>query len=95
MYETMSTKHDPSLRDELCSYNSHLERRLRRWHMSLRIFKIVKSFTQLIGAASGIYAMHLGADPLTTFALVAFIVSGPEESEGGEPLCCDCSTTDS
>lgn len=49
--------------------------------MTLKLFKIIKAFTQLIGAASGVYAMHLGADPLTAFALVAFIISGPEALE--------------
>jgi len=35
----------------------------------------------MVGAASGIYAMSLGADPLTAFALIALIISGPEAFE--------------
>ena len=76
----MATKQ--SLDVELKEYNDHLERCLNdRWSMSLRIFKIIKSFTQLVGAAAGIYAMSLGAPPLATFALTAIIISGPEALE--------------
>jgi hypothetical protein len=46
--------------------------------MTLRTYKLIKASTQMLGAAGGIYAMSLGADPLTAFALVAFIISGPE-----------------
>lgn len=77
----MSTQ-SKSLRDELASYNEHLDGCLRsRWHMSLQTFKIIKSLTQLVGAASGTYAMYLGADPILAFALIAFIVTGPEGLE--------------
>ncbi|QHS17913.1 hypothetical protein GWK26_12565 [haloarchaeon 3A1-DGR] len=49
--------------------------------MTIRAFKTIKAMTQLVGAAAGVYSMYLGADPLTAFALIAFIVSGPEALE--------------
>jgi hypothetical protein len=49
--------------------------------MSLRTFKIVKALTQLIGAASGVYAMSLGAPPLAALALISIMVSGAEVME--------------
>ena len=49
--------------------------------MTLKTFKTIKATTQLVGAAAGIYAMHQGADPMTTFALVAIIISSPEALE--------------
>jgi len=49
--------------------------------MTLRLFKVIKGLAQLTGAGAGIYAMSLGADPMTTFALVAIIISGPEALE--------------
>lgn len=76
----MSTQ-KPTLKDELVAYNDHLDSCLRRFGMTLRVFKTVKAMTQLVGAAAGVYAMALGADPLTAFALIAFIVSGPEALE--------------
>ncbi len=49
--------------------------------MSVRVYKTVKAVTQLVAVATGFYAIAAGADPLTTFALVAMIVSGPEAIE--------------
>lgn len=72
----------PSLKRELRAYNNRLDTRLRtRYGMTLRTFKLVKALTQLTGAGGGIYAMSLGADPLTVFALITIIVSGPEALE--------------
>jgi hypothetical protein len=45
------------------------------------MYKIIKGLTQLAGAGAGIYAMSLGADPLTAFMLIAFIIGGPEMFE--------------
>jgi hypothetical protein len=74
--------HEPSLKDELESYNHDLDCRLRgRYGMTLKSFKVLKATTQLVGAAAGIYAMQLGAPPLAAFALVAIIISGPESLE--------------
>jgi hypothetical protein len=72
----------PSLKKELEEYNSNLDRCLRsRFGVTLKTFKTIKAAAQLAGAAAGIYAMHLGADPMTSFALVAIILSGPEALE--------------
>lgn len=49
--------------------------------MTLWVFKILKGATQLIGAAAGVYAMYLGADPLLAFGLMAIIITGPESLE--------------
>jgi hypothetical protein len=49
-----------------------------RFHMSLRTYKIIKSLTQLLAVAAGFYALSLGANPLTTFAIIGAIVVGPE-----------------
>lgn len=77
----MSTSR-PSLKQELEAYNARLDHRLRsRYGMTLKTFKTLKAATQLVGAAAGIYAMHLGADPMLAFALVAFIIGGPEAIE--------------
>jgi len=71
-----------SLKQELDSYNDHLDHCLRsRYGMTLKTFKTVKAVTQLVGAAAGVYAMSLGAPPLATFAIMALIISGPEGME--------------
>lgn len=49
--------------------------------MSVKAYKLLKLLTQLAGIGAGIYAMILGADPMTTFALIATIISGPEAVE--------------
>lgn len=49
--------------------------------MTVRTYKVIKMLTQLVAVGAGVYAMWLGADPMTTFSLVAFIVSGPEAAE--------------
>jgi len=49
--------------------------------MSLRAYKTVKAATQLVAVAAGIYAMSLGADPLTVFMIIGVIVAGPELME--------------
>jgi len=78
----MATTSNPSLRDELASYNQRVDHFLRTHAgMTLRTFKIIKGLTQLIGAAAGVYAMSLDAPPLATFALIAIIISGPEALE--------------
>ncbi|SEO70337.1 hypothetical protein SAMN05216388_101749 [Halorientalis persicus] len=77
----MSTS-KPTLRDELAEYNDHLDDCLRsRFSMSLKTFKTIKATTQLVGAAAGIYAMTLQADPLAVLTLVTVMVSGPEVLE--------------
>jgi len=71
-----------TLNSELRSYNQDLDAYCRsHWGISVKLYKVIKSFTQMVGAASGIYAMSLGADPLTAFALIALIISGPEAFE--------------
>jgi hypothetical protein len=77
----MSTP-QPSLKQELDSYNDALDHCLRsRFGMSLKTFKTIKALTQLVGAGAGIYAMSLGAPPLATFAMMALIITGPEGME--------------
>ncbi|MDL0133573.1 hypothetical protein [Halobacterium salinarum] len=46
--------------------------------MSLKTFKLIKASTQFLGAAAGIYAMQLGADPLLALAMTTGMVLGPE-----------------
>jgi phytoene/squalene synthetase len=52
-----------------------------RFHVSLKVYKSIKALAQLSAVATGFLAIAEGADPLTTFALVATIVSGPEVLE--------------
>jgi hypothetical protein len=52
-----------------------------RFNVSLRVYKTIKATTQLIAVASGVFAIHQGADPMTVFALIAAIVTGPEMME--------------
>lgn len=71
-----------SLKDELDAYNQGLDQCLRgRFGMTLKLFKTIKAATQLVGAGAGVYAMAQGADPMTSFALIALIISGPEALE--------------
>lgn len=77
----MATR-NPSLHDEICEYNHRLDAALRqRVGITVRTYKAIKAMTQLAGAAAGVYAMWLGADPMTAFVLIAVIVSGPEVAE--------------
>lgn len=77
----MSNQHH-SLRDEIRRRNALLDSCLRRRvGIRLQTYKVIKNLTQLAGAGAGIYAMSLGADPLTTFALIAGIITGPEALE--------------
>lgn len=72
----------PTFTEELAAYNSHLDYCLRsRFGVTLKTFKSLKAATQLVGTAAGVYAMSLGADPLSTFALMALIITGPEGME--------------
>ncbi len=78
----MATSNTKPLKQELAEYNDSLDACLRyRYGMTLKVFKVIKAVTQLVGAAAGIYAMHQGADPMTAFALIAIIISGPEALE--------------
>jgi len=71
-----------TLNSELRVYNQSLDSYCRsHWGISVRVYKIIKALTQLAGAAAGIYAMRLGADPLTAFSLIALIIGGPETFE--------------
>lgn len=73
---------NPSLSDELRSRNDCADRTLRRWTgMSFRLFKVIKATTQLVGMIAGIYAMILGADPITALMIMAAIWGGPEAVE--------------
>jgi hypothetical protein len=77
----MST-HRPSLKQELAEYNSRLDTCLRsRYRMTLKTFKTLKALVQLVGAIAGIYAMSLGADPMTAFVITGAIIIGPESIE--------------
>lgn len=79
----MSTTHPrTNLGQELRDYNHQLERILnQKWGICLRTYKIIKALTQMLGAAAGIFAMYLGADPMTAFTIIAVIISGPEVAE--------------
>lgn len=86
----MATNHR-SLQEEIREHNSRLDRVLRaRFNMSFRTFKVIKALTQLVGVVAGVYAMSLGADPLTSLAIIGLIYAGPEAAEvvlmqGAEP----------
>ena len=49
--------------------------------MSLLTYKVIKALNQLAGVVAGIYAMSLGADPLTSLAIIGGIYAGPEAVE--------------
>lgn len=69
----------PCLGEEIHTYNRRLDHRLRsRYGMSLRIYKIIKAITQLVGVVAGVYAMTLDANPGTALMLIAIIYAGPE-----------------
>ena len=77
----MATKHRP-LHEEIRAHNLTLDRILKaRFGMSFRTFKVIKAVTQLVGVIAGVYAMTLGADPMTALALIAMIYAGPEAAE--------------
>jgi predicted branched-subunit amino acid permease len=77
----MATTNRP-LHEEIRQHNSALDRILRaRYGMSFRTFKVIKAITQLVGVVAGVYAMSLGADPMTALALIALIYAGPEAAE--------------
>jgi hypothetical protein len=52
-----------------------------RFHMGIRVYKSIKATAQLLAVATGFFAIAQGADPLTTYALVALVVAGPEAVE--------------
>jgi hypothetical protein len=52
-----------------------------RFNVSLRLYKSIKALTQLTAVGAGIFALHQGAPPLTTFAIIGIIVSGQEVME--------------
>lgn len=71
-----------SLRDEIRSHNAAADRLLQtRVGMSFRTFKVIKALSQLAGVGAGIYAMSLGADPMTALVIVGAIYAGPEAVE--------------
>lgn len=72
----------PTLRTELVQYNNSLDACLRsQYGMTLKLFKLVKALTQLVGAAAGVYAMSLGAPPLAALAMMTVMIAGPEGLE--------------
>jgi hypothetical protein len=52
-----------------------------RFKVSLKAYKTTKALTQLVAVGAGVFAIHQGADPMTVFSLIAFIVTGPEAAE--------------
>ncbi|MDS0258581.1 hypothetical protein NDI56_04040 [Haloarcula sp. S1CR25-12] len=72
----------PTLQHELAQYNDSLDACLRsRYGMTLKLFKLVKAITQLVGAGAGVYAMSLGAPPLAALAMMTVMIAGPEGLE--------------
>ena len=53
----------------------------RRFGVTLRTYKTLKAFVQLVSAALAFYVVSQGGDPLTTFALFTAILIGPEAVE--------------
>lgn len=75
----MATTHrKPTNRDAIAECNRSVA---RRFGVTLRVYKAIKATTQLTGVGAGIYAMHLGADPMTVFAIIGIILGGPEVME--------------
>lgn len=66
-----------TLRAELQECNTRIDKRLGHI-MSVKTYKIIKASTQLVGAAGGVYAMTLGADPMFAMMLITFVIAGPE-----------------
>jgi len=70
------------LNAEIAQYNAQLDEYCQsHWGITVKVYKIIKAMTQLAGAGAGIYAMSLGADPMTAFALITVILAGPEAFE--------------
>lgn len=77
----MSITH-PSFSRDLKEYNQRLDHCLREnYGMTFRTWKTIKALTQLAGTGAAIYAMSLGADPMTSLVLATVMVSGPEVLE--------------
>lgn len=75
----MSTgPHHPTNRESIINCNAAVA---RRFGVTLRVYKTIKAMTQLASVATGFYAIAQGADPTTTFALVAAVLVGPEAAE--------------
>lgn len=83
LHATMAaTKQNHCLKAEIREYNDRLDCELkRRAGITVKVYKIIKAVVQLVGALAGVMAMHQGADPMTAFALIAFIIGGPEAFE--------------
>lgn len=80
----MMATHQQELAREIREHNQCLDAALRRrsgGRVCLRSYKIFKAGAQLAGTAAGIYAMWLGADPMTAFAIIGAIIVGPEAVE--------------
>jgi hypothetical protein len=74
--------YDRTLTRQIRDHNRRLDNCLQsRAGITLSTYKIIKNSTQLAGAAAGIYAMYLGADPMFAFMLIALIITGPEGLE--------------
>jgi len=71
-----------ALNADLARYNRQLDDFCHtHWGISVRTYKIIKAMTQLVGTALAFYAISEGADPLTVFLGVTFIIGGPEAFE--------------
>lgn len=80
----MATRNPPkqTLIESIAKRNHDLDCTLkRRFGVGLKTYKTIKAVTQLASVATGFYAISQGADPTTTYALVAAILVGPEAVE--------------
>lgn len=80
----MSTQHAllTKLRTDLRNHDDKLDQGCRATlGISVRVFKILRALTQLLGMLMALYAMHLGVDlQFALFVALAFYV-GPEGAE--------------
>lgn len=75
----MATKHTPPTTRESISYCNAAA--ARRFGVTLAVYKTGKVVTQLVGVSASIYAMYLGADPMTSLVIAGAILVGPEVLE--------------
>jgi hypothetical protein len=78
---------------DVCDANASLDRRLqRRLGVGVKLWKIIKSLTNLAAVLFAFYATSEGADPELALALVAVTLGGWEILE---VAAIDTTTTDS
>lgn len=75
---TRQRPHTPTTRESIEQCNQAVT---RRFGVTLRVYKIIKAVTQLVGVGAGIYAMSIGGEPSVVYPIVGAIIAGPEIME--------------